>query len=292
MYRKSSKGNPYHDARGRFARKDSMGVDDQTAENSGLIKVIKGDDSADGTSDGGKKPQIVDDRRAVMWSSFGEQVDIKKKTVKQAEKIDRVKTNDHMTDGKRFYHNQSIKRENVARGIADFKIKKGTPRKDRSKVCHQSREDFVRENHVAIKRGGKVVALVKGQQISYQVIESGRMANETSKKKSIVTRDTSTSMKLFHGYTVAFGDDKEIRSCKKNTTLSEAKEHLSKYCAKHKSTMAQKNVCIQIWRDEKTDRVFYQPVYHFNTKEEADAFAKANGSKKAVITNHDDGSMA
>lgn len=256
MYRKSSKGNPYHDSNGRFTSKNGTG---------------------------GQSP--------VMWSSFGEQAEIDKDMkLEDKEKLDHSLTQEHMTDGKRFYHNKSISREQVARSLSSFTIPKGTPRKERKQILKDSKKAFEKENAVAIKNGGKVRVICKGNSMSYQIVESKRMANETSKGGSSVTRNTATSMKLFHGYTVEFTANNEVRSCKKNATLKESAEHFDKYTMKHKKVLSDKNVCMKVWRNKKDNRVFYMPTYFFETKEEADAFAAKH--KNAKIVNHDDGSQA
>lgn len=280
MYRKSSKGNPYHDAKGRFARKDGSMAE---TEEEALAKmlIIKNKDG-----------EIIDDKRPVMWSSFGEKVDLKKKTNDQIKKIDKNKTNSHMTDGKRFYHNQSISREKHARSVSFAEIPKGLSMAERSARYKKAKADFAKENSVAIKNGGSVRAFCAGNTISYQVVESKRMALETTKKASKVTRSTSTSMKMFSGYTVEYFKDNEVRSCPNETTYDQANKGISKFCSKHNKTMSNDNVCMAVWRDGtgKRGRLRYMPSYRFDTKEEAEAFAKEH--KGATVVNHDDGSMA
>lgn len=275
MYRISSKGNPYHDAKGRFARKDSM--DTIEAQDDMGVVIKKPNDT------------VPEDRKAVMWSSFGEQVSLKNKTEKQARKLDAKKTDSHMKDGKRFYHNQSIQREDRARSVSYFKPPKGTSLADAKPMYAKHRADFEKENFAAIKAGGKIKVHRAGTAVSYQIVESNRMANETSHKNSSVTRNTSTSMKQFHGYTVEFTKKNEVRSCKKDSTLREAQEHLNKYCMKHKKTMTQDSVCLKVWRDGegRKGRIFYMPTYHFKTEAEANAFAAEH--EGAVVVSHDDG---
>ena len=115
------------------------------------------------------------------------------------------------------------------------------------------------------------------------------MANETSNPNQKVTRNTSTSMKQFHGYTVEFYKNNEVRSCRKGADLKEAKEHLNKFCSKHKKTMSGVDVCIKAWRDSE-GRLRYMPSYHFESEADAKEFAKAH--KNAIIVNHDDGNQA
>ena len=101
MDRISSKGNPYHDRKGRFARKDSMDI--ETQDDQGQLVV--------------KKSKVDEDRKAVKWSSFDEVHDISSMTDKQAHELDKDRTDENMHNGKRFYHKQSIKREQYSKEI-------------------------------------------------------------------------------------------------------------------------------------------------------------------------------
>ena len=253
MYRKSSKGNPYHDARGRFTSAGDRGV-----------------------------------KQAVMWSSFGDREDVSQMKADEKRKLDTDKTDEHMKDGQRFYHNQSIDREKFAKTVASVQIPKGLTMEQRKKAFMKANDNFRKENAVAIRNGGQVLAFVSGNNVSYQIVESDRIANETSKKRSNVTRNTSTSMKQFHGYTVEYFAENEVRSCKKDASLADAKKHLSKFCSKYKKKMTDVDVCIKAWRND--GQLRYMPSYHFESEADAKAFAASH--KGAKVINHDDQSKA
>ena len=275
MYRQSSKGNPYHDARGRFARKDGMGLDDQTAEQMKLL--VK------------KNGVIVEDKRTTMWASFGEQADVSKMSASKASSLDSKKTKTATTDGRRFYHKQSIQREEYAKSVARFTVPKGTPRADTVRLNQEAYANFRRENAPAIKNGAKIYVLKLGNTTCYQVVESDRIASHTANKRSSDRRNTSTSMKQFSGYTVEFYKNNEVRSCRQGATIQEVKHHIGAFCQKYRKKLSDVDVCITTWRDEK-GRVRYMPSYHFANKEDAENFAKSQ--KNATIINNDDGRQA
>ena len=276
MYRGSSKGNPYHDARGRFARKDGMMSEEAAMEEGLLVKDDNG--------------EVLEDKRTVMWSAFGEQKDVRNLDAAQADKVDRETTKSHLEDGQRFYHNQSIQREKNAKKVAAYKVPKGTPRSERSALMEKSKAAFEKENAVALKNGAQVRVFFAGQNVEYQIVEAGRLAKKSSIKDKPVTFNTGTGMQLFHGYTVEYYKGNEVRSCKKNTTLSEAREHLAKYCMKHKKVLSDPDVCLKVWRSKKDDRVFYMPTFFFESEADAQAFAKKH--QGARVVNHDSGSQA
>ena len=279
MYRKSSKGNPYHDARGRFARKDSMDMV-ETKDEMGNVS---------------KKPNasVPDDRKAVMWASYGEQVSLKNKTEKQVQNIDKKKTDSHRADGKRFYHNQSITREKHAQSLSHLTIEKGLSPEERRKRVSDATVAFEKENKYAIKHGGKVKIFRKGNSnnVAFQIIESSRTVSDTHDKKNrgTVTRNTSTSMKQFSGYTVEYTKGNLVRSCKRDATYREEVDHISDFCSKHKDVLSDDHVCMKVWRAEGGRRLMYMASYKFDTKEEAEAYAAK--CKGASIINHDDGSQ-
>lgn len=254
MYRKSSRGNPYHDAKGRFTSAGDRGAE-----------------------------------KAVMWSAFGDQQDISDLNETQKQQLDAEKTNEHINSGQRFYHKRSINREQRAKNLAFVSIPKGLSREERTKLIHEAQIKFRDENKVAIRKGAKVIPYVCGNDISFQVVETGRMVGETLKKSSRVTRNTSTSMKPFSGFTVEYYADNEVRSCKQGASAEDAKKHLSKFCQKYKKKMTNVDVCIKAWRD-KEGRLRYMPTYHFASENDAKTFAAEH--KGARVVNHDDGSMA
>lgn len=278
MYRVSSKGNPYHDEKGRFARKDSMDMVEAQDEMGNVIK--KPNDS------------VPDDRKAVMWASYGEQVSLKNKTEKQVRNIDQKKTKSHREDGKRFYHNQSINREKYAQSLSHFTLEKGTPRDERKKKVADAKAKFEKENKYAIKHGGKVRMFRKGNSndVAFQIVEAERTANDTYDKKNrgTITRNTSTSMKQFSGYTVEYTKGNLVRSCKRDATYREEVDHISDFCTKHKDVLSEDNVCMKVWRAEGGRRLKYMATYKFDTQAEADAFAAKH--EGASVVNHDDGS--
>ena len=254
MYRVSSKGNPYHDKLGRFTSKDGMG-----------------------------------DSEAVMWSSFGEQAEVAGQTAEQKDTLDKGKTDSHLKDGQRFYHKQSITREKRAEEKASFSMKKGFTKEERSQNLDKARQEFKKENHVAIKNGGKVKAFLKGNDIVFRVVQSDRFVKDTPKAKTATTRNTATSMKLFHGYTVEFFKDNETKICKKDASPAEIEDQLQKYAMKHKKILSQPNARLCCFRDDK-GRYYFMPSYYFETEAEAKEFAK--GHPGTTIVNHDDGSQA
>ena len=108
MYRVSSKGNPYHDARGRFTNKDN-----------------------------------VDEKQAVMWSSFGEQKPLDETMSSESkDQLDKASTKAHMEDGKRFYHKQSIERDKRAKALCNYTIPKGTKRSESPKLVDAMKDKF------------------------------------------------------------------------------------------------------------------------------------------------------
>ena len=146
MDRISSKGNPYHDRKGRFARKDSMDI--ETQDDQGQLVV--------------KKSKVDEDRKAVKWSSFDEVHDISSMTDKQAHELDKDRTDENMHNGKRFYHKQSIKREQYSKEIANITIDENLTEEETITAIDNSFAEFMKENKVAISWGGSVVTYVNG----------------------------------------------------------------------------------------------------------------------------------
>ena len=260
MYRKSSKGNPYHDALGRFTSAGGKG---------------KG-----GVREGDKKP--------VLWSSFGEQENVSDLSIDQRIELDINNTNDAI--GKRFYHNQSITREKRAKNLADVKLKNGLTSEEKQKAKLKAAKDFRKENKPALDRGAEVVVYVKGNanRIMFQIVESHRMAKETRKSRSSVVRNTASSMKVFTGHGVEFtSGNKFVRSCRQGATMLEAQEHFTKFAKKYKSELSNKNVLIKVWNEK--GRIRYMPTYVFDTEEEAKSFAE--NFKGARVVDYDDGDL-
>ena len=272
MYRKSSKGNPWHDAKGRFA----PGPGSKAEQN--LLKNNKLSDSQ------------KSERQAKSWNSFGDAVELNS-VKKSAAEIDKEKTDEHMNDGKRFYHHKSIKREKHAKEVASLKIDKGLTPEEQEKAVYSAYKEFAHENRYALKHKGKIVVYYDDDNnLGFQVVQSERVTKEVSKKGSKVTRNTSTSMKQFSGYTVEFTKENTVRSCKLGATKEEAQTHLSDFCEKYKKQLSDVDVCIGVWRDEKSGRLFYMPTYRFDNEDDAKLFAKEH--KNAKVVNQDDGNQA
>lgn len=285
MYRKSSKGNPYHDAKGRFTSASGM--------------ITPYNTKTKDNPSGKKQESPVE-----MWSSFGEQHNAKavlkkvdtdsKGDVKKAwEDLDSKRTNVATTDGRRHYHNRSIDREDYAKGVANYKIPKGSSLEERTKGLETSMKNFKHENRIALNNGAKFIPMYRGNEAQYQVVESNRMSSEVTKylgkkNKESVTINTSTHMKQFSGYTVEYYGNNTVRSCKKGASPKEISEGIAKFCSKHKKDLSDKNTCIKIWRNG--DRVYFMPVFSFKTEAEAKKFAE--GHSHAKVVNHDDGSMS
>ena len=271
MYRKSSKGNPYHDKLGRFT-------------------------SAHGK---GKTGNRQGDSTPVMWSSFGEQHTVEDLSVEERKQLDADISYVAISDGRRHYHNQSIKREKHAKSLANVKIPKGLSTAEKQKYTVKSLKNFMKENKYALKYNGEIVTYRKGNssEITYQVVQSDRMKDDVSekagtrtRKNANVTRNTSTSMKQFSGYTVEFTKNNLVRSCPKDASAKVIAEHIDKFCKKHKAKLSKADTCIKIWTD-KEGRVRYSASFHFddNNKAKADEFAKQVGG---IVVSHDDGSQA
>lgn len=277
MYRKSSKGNPYHDALGRFTSAGAKGS-----------KGIRGGDTS-----------------VKMWSSFGEkhtQKDLEKQyrtipktpeaTKELWEKADRDKSKIAREDGRRHYHYQSVKREDNAKELANYKIPPGTPKEQWGECVKEAIFKFKRENKVAFRRGAKFVPMFSGTESKYQVVESKKMTSSITqymkkKNRESATINTATHMKQFSGFTVEFTKgNNTVRSCKSGASPKEISDAISKYCSKHKKELSDKNTCIKIWRNG--DRVFFMPVYHFKSREDAEKFAKDYPTAK-IIDNDDNG---
>ena len=290
MYRKSSKGNPYHDERGRFTSAGGKLVPykTKTKENPGGIVI---------------------DAPVEQWSSFGEvhtkeevlsgkesnREEIKNKWIKRDADVSHVAVN----DGRRHYHNQSISREKHAKSLANVKIPKGLSTAEKQKYAAKSLKNFMRENKYALKYNGEIITYRKGNssEITYQVVQSNRMKDDVSekagnrtRKNAKVTRNTSTSMKQFSGYTVEFTKNNLVRSCPKNASAEVITDHIEKFCNKHKAKLSGADTCIKIWTD-KEGRVRYSASFHFddNDKAKAEEFAKQVGG---IVVSHDDGSQA
>lgn len=282
MYRKSSKGNPYHDAKGRFTSADGRLVP--------------------------RKTGIEEDAPIEMWSSFGERHDADSVLSKDKdgnlirsketwEKLDRETTSSYF--GKRHYHKQSISREKNAKALSQVSVPKGLSSAQRKRYIALSLKEFEKENKYARKNGAKIVAYRKGNsnEIRYQIVESERMRDDVlsetnrnkTRKYAKVTRNTSTTMKQFSGYTVEFTKNNLVRSCAKNASPDDIEKHLAKFCSKHKSELSGAETCIKIWTDG-SGRVRYSATFHFDddNREAAEALAKKMGG---VVVNHDDGSQ-
>lgn len=266
MYRKSSKGNPWHDAKGRFT-----------------------------------SPGMSGGREVKTWASFGEkhstddliknsteQLDTKKDRTNFLEKVDQQKTKTASTDGRRHYHNQSIDRESHAKSLSVFAPEKGKyTRKEISEMRQKQFNAWQKENSVALKNGGKAVVCLSGINATFQVVQSQRMASEVYGRKSRTQRNTSTSMKPISGYSVEYFKNNEVRSTTKNPTMGEVNDKLSKFCRKYKSKMGNAEVSIKVWNDGK--QIKYMPVYTFKNKADAEAFAKDHGGR---VVDNDDGYQA
>lgn len=277
MYRRSSKGNPYHDELGRFT----------SASGKGNLKNRKRSDD-------------VNASKPVLWSSFGERIykaEIDKNYDGKWEKADNERTDIAVNDGRRFYHNQSIKREKYAKSLSQIEIPKGLSVAKRRLYVERRKKLFEKENEHAIERGGVVIYYRKknSNQIAAQIVQSDRMKNDIMsngriKNATSVTRNTSTSMKQFSGFTVEYTKDNLVRSCPKNASEKEIVEHIGKFCDKHRDATSPVDVCVKIWTDN-GGRVRYSTTVHFDDdhKSDAEKFAKSVGG---IVVSHDDGTMA
>jgi hypothetical protein len=288
MYRKSSKGNPYHDARGRFA-------------------------SADGKSG-------VNHGEAVMWASRGMVEDISeeglsKAGVKSVSEFNHKIETKAPTKSRDYYFGQSQVREANAVRISqmntnpeDFPPKKTIwmdsegnilPKRRRGATAVQkpySRQQIVKyktaiykaENYYAKNRdgGGKTVLNFGGRNnIQGQSVQAPRITNKTMQKGNSSYVDTKTSMSVFHGYTVeSYTGNEYVRSCPKNASKADVQKHIDDFCQKYRSILSQPNTCLKIWSDA-DGRVRYMPVKKFATNKEAQEFAKTQPN--ATITSHD-----
>lgn len=286
MYRKSSRGNPYHDARGRFTTSGGADLSKNEAAKQGLVKL-------------NKKGEIIDDKRPVMWSSFEDQQDIKGMSNKKLKKFDYEKNNEHLKDGKRFYHNRSIQREKNAIAVSSYTIPKGLSQEKRQKELDKAWNRFAKENAVALKNakktGAKIIQYRQGNSntVAFQIVESKRITYDDTLGFGVnktVTRNTSSSMELFHGYTVDFNDDPTIRASKIGASPEEIVKALDNFCKKQGKTMSKGQVHLHVTRDYK-NRVQFTPSYYFETEAEAKAFAKKRGGTYSIV-GHDDGSQA
>lgn len=267
MYRISSKGNPYHDALGRFTSADGKGKNLKTG--------------------------VIENRPVEKWSSFGEvhdkdEIKGKKDKEKAWKELDRDRSQVAYTDGRRHYHNQSITREKNAQAKSTFAVPKGLTAEERTNFLMKKRNEFDKENAVAIKKGASVSVHKSGNQTILRIVEPNRIADEVGNPRSADTRNTATSMKKFHGYTVEFTSGNTVRSCKTGASRAEVAAGIKKFNFKHKKDMATNNVALHCWNDS-NNRVRFMPVFAFDTEAEAKAFAANH--KNARVVNHDDGYM-
>ena len=257
MYRKSSKGNPYHDSLGRFTSVDGKG---------------KG-----GIRGGDRNPQ--------KWSSYGEVHKVDKLSVKDREKLDIDVSTEAGTDGRRHYHNQSIKRENHARRLAHVSLK-GMTKEEARKSFEKAYKDFEKSVKPYLSRGGEIKVYRNRGYASFQIVQPSRFAKEVSKNGSVI-RDTSTGMKAFHGHAVVDYKNGTVRSCRKGATIDELERGIDKYTGKHKGETSKDLKSVRMWSDD-TGRTRFMVVQIFKSKKQAEEYAKANGLS---VMDLDDGDM-
>ena len=254
MYRKSSRGNPYHDARGRFT-------------------------SASGT---GKN-------QAVIYSVNNEQQDISHLSNKaDREEFDDKYITKNPKKTEKHYFNQSVDRENKAKDISVSygSVLDGSIADQKTRLF-KARDKFMKENKYALEKGAEVnINIDENGNFSFQLIESSRTVDRVEKGKS-VTVNTSTSMKAFHGFSVeSYTGNEYVRSCRKGATKEEETKSISEFCKKYVDITSDKDTYLKLWRDNE-GRLKFMPVKHFDNYKDAQKFAKTQ--KKVTIVNNKTG---
>lgn len=254
MYRKSSRGNPYHDELGRFTSASASGK-----------------------------------KKAVIYSVNAEQQDISALENKQArEEFDEkyIKKNPKKTEN--HYFNQSIDRENESKAIsrAYGSVLSGSV-DSQVKRLDAAYDKFIEENKYALYHGGSIeLNITTDGEVGFQIIEAGRTASRVEKGKGVLV-NTSTSMKAFHGYSVeSYTGNEFVRSCKKGASEKEEATAIGEFCSKYKDIFSDANTYLKAWRGQ-DGRLRFMPVKHFDNYKDAQKFAKTQ--KKVTITNNKTG---
>ena len=263
MRRISSKGNPYHDAKGRFTSADGKSVNKATGK--------------------------VEDREVAMWSSFGTQVHADGgKDKSEWESIDKNETAKGINSGERFYHKQSVTREKYAQSVAFYEIPKGLTMQERRDFIAKQKKKWQKENSATLNKTPKprIVYLHQGNKTTVRIVEAERISQKTEQKLSEDFRNTATTMKQFHGFTVSYTSNGTVRSSKRGASRRDVASGIGKYTQKHKTMFQDEHTRLRVWTD-RTNQTRFMAVQWFESESDAKAFAAKH--PKAVITNHDDG---
>ena len=219
MKRVSSRGNPWHDERGRFCSRD--------------------------------KAQCM--KCGNEYVMVSEMSDEDKQTLNYSMSKD---AND--TDTQEFYKQQTANRSIYADSLSRYTPRGGaafsetdTPEERERKRQLQDREKkialamFQKENSVAIRDGGTVTMTVNEEtgEVSYNIYDAREIVNQATKgyqtKDGRLYKDTSTNMRTGEGYVVtADENDDKVRGCKANATEAEMRASLTGYIEKNKEEQA------------------------------------------------------
>lgn len=318
MYRQSSKGNPWHDAKGRF-----------TSAEGKATRVIHRNELGEPIVD--KKGNVehhFEDAPPVMWANRGEiykdlptdekgevlvgeelrtydaRLEAKKpngnrdfyyaqsgERHKKAVAISLMDTSNAAFEGKKVYKHPNKEEYSLHRHkgwveVPKKKNKDGSESYPRAIKQEVLMNEFRIETQAAHRNdgGAKNVPFLSGPKTRCQAVQSPRITDDVMVGKEALYRNTNTTMKLFDGCTVeSYTGNAYFASCPRNASKAEVQQRVDKYCSEYKEILSQPNTILKIWRGG-DGQVRMCPVTYFNSQKEADAFAKTQPD--ATITDH------
>ena len=248
MRRISSRGNPWHDERGRFCSKDKA------------CRYKVGNEFID-----------------VSHMTMEEKTTLAQSSAKSAQDV----------DVQEYYKEQTANRAKYADSLSRYTPRKeiafskdDTP-EERQKKMNQFVDEsteaygkFRDENRQAIDSGARTTYSVNKEtgEVRFNVYNSAEIINQARKglqtKDGRLYIDTSTNMRTNEGYVVtASEDDNKTRSCRRGATPEEMKESLDSYIEKNKEELAEQNKHLCVW--ESNGQMHFTIATWHKTKQEA-----------------------